>query len=303
MTRLRSSSITILASSLAVAALLQPTASADTTVAGPPITLRGTTSASSTSGAAVTVPRPVGVTEGDVLVARVLNRGHVRASLGAAGWTEVGSTHSAAMLKSVLLTRVASAAEPATYTFETSAPSELIASVSAFDHVDTADPVDSYAGTVNGYSGDFHSPTVRSRVGNTMALWFGNQLYSGGGCPDSLITPPGQLTEILDDCLGSTTGLAIDTAYAQLGAAGSRSGWLGSSAFLRTNVTQVLTLRPASRLQVADRYASAATDVGTLWEGDPDDRDVQLDDRELHEPSGTGRQPGQPRGAVRAQRG
>lgn len=256
--------------------------------AGPAITLRGSSSATSTDGASVTVARPAGTTAGDVLVARVANRGDVSAALTGDGWTLAGSTQSAALLKAVVLTRVATASEPASYTFEVSEPTNLVASVSAFDNVDTRDPVDHYAGKVNGNLNLFGTPAVVSTVGNTMAVWFGTQLFSGDDCDAAAITPPSGTTPVLDDCLAAGSGLSYDVAYRQLGAAASRSGWTGRSDALRTNVSQVLTLRPASAVQVADRYVAASTDVGKLWDGYDllGQKDTLLGDDELHEPSG-----------------
>ncbi|SDT31669.1 hypothetical protein SAMN04488543_3699 [Friedmanniella luteola] len=256
---------------------------------GPAITLRGSSSASSTTGQSVTVAKPAGTVAGDVLVARVANRGDVSAAMTSAGWSTVGSTQSAALLKSVVLVRVARAGEPASYTFDVSEPSNLAASVTAYDNVDNADPVDSFAGRVNGNLDLFTTPGVTSTVGNAMAVWFGTQLYSGTDCVADAITPPSGLTEVLDDCLApGGSGLAIDGAQRQLGAAATRSGWVGSSDFLRTNVTQVLTLRPAAKVQTASRYAGSSVDVGKLWEGYDllGNRDTALSDATLHEPSG-----------------
>ena len=71
-----------------------------------------------------------------MLLARVANRNNVNAQITADGWTEVGSTHSAYQLQSVVLTRVATASEPSAYTFHASEPTPLVASVTGFANVD-----------------------------------------------------------------------------------------------------------------------------------------------------------------------
>jgi len=274
------------AAAVALAPALPATAAV---AAGPPIYERASSSASSTSGESVTVARPAGTAAGDVLVARVANRGEVSAAMGAVGWKQVGSTQSAALLKSVVLVRVATSTEPSSYTFEVSERSNLVASVTAFDNVDTADPVDTFAGRVNGNLDRFTTPTVTSTVGNTLAVWFGTQLYSGTDCPADPISQPPGLTEILEDCLAAGgDGLAMDVAQRRLGAPATRSGWVGSSDFMRTNLTQVLTLRPASKVQTASRYASSSVDVGKFWDGYDllGQRNTVLSDDTLHEPSG-----------------
>lgn len=278
-----------LAIALGVVAALVPPAGAHAAVsAGAPITFRAGSSATSAGATALVVTRPAGVVAGDVLVARVANWGNVGVAIAGSGWTEAGETHSSAMLKAVLLTRVAGSSEPSSYTFTASSRTPLVASVSAFDGVDTTDPVDGYAGKVNGNSATFASGAVTSGTGNAVAAWFGTQLDDVASCPSSSVSPPAGYTETLDGCLTGSSGLAMDAAYTQLGAAATRSGWSGSSPYARTNVTQVLTLRPAATVQVADRYVSASVDVGRLWDGDNADgtKATDLPDRELHEPSG-----------------
>ena len=101
-----------------------------------------------------------------------------------------------------------------------------------------------------------------------MAVWFGTQLYSGTDCPADAITPPAGLTELLDDCLApGAAGISQVDRAAPARRRRPRSGWTGSSPFARTNVTQVLTLRPAAGVQASDRYASPPVDVGQLWSG------------------------------------
>ncbi|WP_375432351.1 hypothetical protein [uncultured Friedmanniella sp.] len=271
-----------------VAALVPPTGAQAAVTAGAPIAFRAGSSATSAGATALMVTKPAGVVAGDVLVARVANWGNVSVALAGSGWTQAGETHSSAMLKSVLLTRVAGVSEPSSYTFTASARSPLVASISAFDGVDPDNPVDGYVGKVNGNAASFASGAVTTGTGNAVAAWFGTQLDAVASCPTSSVTAPAGFTETLDSCLTGSSGLAMDTAYAQLGAAATRSGWSGSSPYDKTNVTQVLTLRPAATVQAADRYVSASVDVGQLWDGYTASgaKNTALPDSELHEPSG-----------------
>jgi len=278
----------LLIAPVATATLLGSSPAAAAAPAGPSITLRSSSSATSTKAESITVAKPAGALAGDVLVARVANQGNVRAQMTAPGWTVVGATNSAAMLKVVLLTKVLTGAEPATYTFDVSVRSNVVVSVSAFDNVDTADPVDSSVGRVNGFAKVFRTPTVVPTGGNELAVWFGTQLYAGSDCGAAGITPPAGMSAAAHGCLASPEGLAFTTAYRQLGAPTAHPGWVGHSDFPRTNVTQVLALRPAPAAQAADQYARASVDVGRLWDGyDGSGRhNTALPDRVLHEPSG-----------------
>ena len=270
-----------------VAALVSPvttTSAAEPAAAG--IRYRSTATASEQDSDTLTVSQPGGVTSGDLLVARVANRGDVLATMSAAGWTPAGETHSAAMLKSWVFYRFVTATDPGSYTFRQNASTGLVGSISAFSGVDRADPIDDFGGQVNGNKTAFLAPDVTSTSGNDVAAWFGTQLWAGSDCPISAITAPSGFVESADGCLESGAGLVYDTAYRQLGAAGPQPAtlmapaaqltWSGSSLFAATNLTQVLLLRPAGDVEVADRYSAGTVRVGSF----------SVPDDVLHEPSG-----------------
>ncbi|SDU86262.1 hypothetical protein SAMN04488544_1126 [Microlunatus sagamiharensis] len=255
--------------------------------AGPGITYRSSTTRSASAASSLSIARPAGTVPGDVLVARIANRAAVGADLTASGWTSVGSTRSAAMLKSWVLYRVVGASEPASYSFTQDATTSMAGSISAFSGVDTADPVDDFGGRVNGLSAIFAPPSVKSTTGNDLALWFGTQLANGSDCDDVAIAAPSTFVETSASCLVSqTAGLSLDVAQVQLGAPaaqpvavlapGATRSWTGSSRTLNTNITQALLLRPAATTEAAERYSSATVGVGSFT----------LPDSQLHEPSG-----------------
>jgi hypothetical protein len=246
----------------------------------PGIKYQSTVTGSAVDSSTLTVSRPAGVAAGDVLVARIANRDAVTATVSAAGWVQAGETQSAAMLKSWLFYRVVTASEPDSYTFSQDASTGLVGSISAYSGVDRANPVDDFSGRVNGNDKDFVPAAATSSSGNDVAVWFGTQVWAGSSCPGSAITPPSGFVEPEDGCLDSDAGLVYDTAYRQLGAAGPQpaepSTWAGSSSFAATNLTQVLLLRPAGEVEVADRYSPITVTVGSF----------SVPDSVLHEPSG-----------------
>jgi len=113
---------------------------------------------------------------------------------------------------------------------------------------------------------------VTTREGNELAVWFGTQVYNAATCDPSLISVPAAFVTVPGgDCLsGSNEGLAFESAYRQLGAPATSSGWAGSSLLATTNIAQVVTLRPSSlvqrrRLRI-DKSWSDGQDPGvTLW--------------------------------------
>lgn len=216
-------------------------------------------------GDTLELPRPNGVEQGDVLLARVAHRDDVSASMTSSGWAQVTTTQSAGLLKAWIFVKVAEVAEPEAYAFEATVPGPMAGSVSAFRGIDRDNPVDAASGQVNGKARALTSPPLRTTVGNDVAVWFGTQVFVGSSCPADTLVAPGGFRGTITTCATSpTSGLAVNVAYAQLGAAASQPGWTGRSRFPRTNIAQVVALRPAVPKQVADRYASRSVDVGTV---------------------------------------
>ena len=215
--------------------------------------------ATATRASSVQVASPSGTSVGDLLLARVANRGDVAATMTSDGWRPVGSTHSAGLLKATVLYKMVGPDEPRTYRFEVSSKGSLLVTVSAFSGVDPAQPVDTFAGMANGNSSSFHTPSVKASSAD-LVVWFGTQLWSDTGCPDSAVTPPSAFTETSDGCLPvEDDGLSYDVAYRQLSDAGTYEGWTGSSDVAATNLAQVVALRPAGAAAAAITHQATTT--------------------------------------------
>ena len=218
----------------------------------------GSTRAAAAASSSVSVARPDGAVSGDLLVARVANRGDIGATMTAAGWTEAGSSHSAGLLKATVLYKFVGSADAAAYQFDVSTRGSVVVSVSAFSGVDTAQPIDGFVGRANGTSSSFTTPSLTTSAAGDVAVWFGTQLWAGAPCPESAVTPPASFREVVDGCLASPDdGLGFDVAYQALDVPGTYSGWVGSSASDATNLAQVLALRPAST-SIAHRATTTA---------------------------------------------
>ncbi|MEV8375551.1 hypothetical protein AB0P21_22635 [Kribbella sp. NPDC056861] len=250
-----------LALALTASGLVVPQSGASASVqAAPGIAHRSTTSGGiTTPGTSLALAKPAGTVAGDVLVAQVANRDNVATTLTPpAGWTQANVKASAGLLKSWVFTRVAGAAEPASYTFTLSAAYRMAGTISAFSGVDNLRPVDTIDALVNGNTGTFTGKPVTVASGNALAVWFGVQLWSGSACPSPGITQPAGFTEAREDCLISpANGLLYDAAYSQLGTPLAQPAWTGSSPFANTNITQSLALRPAGA-PIAHRATTSA---------------------------------------------
>ncbi|WP_240359455.1 cell wall anchor protein [Pyxidicoccus trucidator] len=228
-------------------------------------------SSSTATGKAITslsITKPAGSVQGDVLLARITNRNNVAAvATPPAGWTLLRSDQSASQLKSWVFYKVAGSAEPASYAFGIDLASNIAGSISAFSGVDTTNPIDTQSGQKNGLTSAFNTPAITTTSANGVAVWFGSQIWAGSACPASPIVPPTGFTEAFETCLLSTsTGVIFNAAYMDLGAAGAQPAFNGSSPYAETNTAQVVALRPANAptCTVGDTYSSTYTTVGTV---------------------------------------
>ncbi|WP_437725523.1 cell wall anchor protein [Sorangium sp. So ce861] len=236
------------------------------------VTFRSSSTATGKNLTSLTLAKPAGVVQGDVLLARIANRNQVGAVIAPpAGWTLLRSDQSASAVKSWVLWKVATGAEPASYAFGFDVSAYLAGSIVAFSGADPASPIDAVSGQKNGNSATLAAPAVTTTAANGAAVWFGTQVWTGSSCPASPIVPPSGFTEPFDTCLlSSSAGLLFDAAYKQLGAAGLQPAWSGTSPFANTNTAQVVALRPAGApsCSAGDTFASTYTTVGSLTSTD-----------------------------------
>ncbi|WP_275936506.1 cell wall anchor protein [Chondromyces apiculatus] len=232
------------------------------------VTYRSSAVASGASLASLTLGKPAGTAQGDVLLARIANRNNATATVTPpAGWTLIRSDQSASQLKAWVFYKVAGASEPASYAFAIDLASNMAGSILAFSGVDTANPIDAHSGQKNGLTASFDAPPVTTTAANGLAVWFGSQVWAGATCPASPIVPPSGFTEPLDTCLpSSSTAILYNAAYKQLGAAGLQPAFNGSSPYPNTNTAQVVALRPAGApsCSVGDTFSTTVTTVGTV---------------------------------------
>ncbi|MEO5726590.1 MAG: cell wall anchor protein [Byssovorax sp.] len=236
------------------------------------VTYRSSSTASAKSVTSLTITRPAGVVAGDVLLARIAHRNNVTATITPpAGWTVIRSDQSASAIKTWVLWKVATGAEPASYAFDFSIAAYVAGSIVAFSGADPVNPIDAASGQKNGDSASLISPAITTTAANGVAVWFGTQVWTGAACPASPIVPPSGFTEPFDTCLvSSSTGVLFDAAYMSLGAAGLQTAFNGSSPFPNTNTAQVVALRPAGAPSCTsgDTYAGTYTNVGNLTSTD-----------------------------------
>ncbi|GAM21969.1 hypothetical protein SAMD00019534_051440 [Acytostelium subglobosum LB1] len=228
---------------------------------------RAYASASGKALTSLTIVKPTGTIAGDVLIAHLSNRNNVAAVMTPpTGWSLIRSDQTTSAIKSWMYYRVATISEPASYTFTIDLASYIAGSIVSVIGADAANPINAHSGQKNGNSYNFNTPALSTTVADTMALWFGDQVWTGAACPNAITEPTGY-TELFDTCLvSSSTGIIFDAATKILATPGLQTAANGVSPFNQTNIAQVVALTPAvvQVCTVADTYSSTVVVVGNV---------------------------------------
>ena len=150
------------------------------------ITFRAASASGTRYAVSITIPAPVGVQLGDVLIAGlyVLDQPAMTAP---AGWTRVRRDGSAASY-----VRVAGASEPASYKWTFTGKHTAAGGIVAYSGVNAAAPIQSANGKVNGSSTSITAPSVTTSKPGTMVLG----IFGVGR--KTTVTPPAGMKERVD---------------------------------------------------------------------------------------------------------
>jgi hypothetical protein len=206
------------------------------------IAQRGSVVVNSAYTASLSVNRPTGVVNGDLLVAVVA---YWEGTLTPpAGWTQEGATlswsHPDGTIYARVYRRVASS-EPSSYTWGLSIANDMSCAITAYSGVDTGNPISAIGGQTQN-SASMTAPTVNAATTADMLLFLGAIADTDSGVVTA--TQPGGMTELSD----AINGLWIKTYVAQQnliasGATGTRTAALSASA---RNAAFTVALRPAA---------------------------------------------------------
>jgi hypothetical protein len=176
----------------------------------------------------LTIAKPAGTAEGDVLFAAVAVRPETIVVTPPAGWTLIASIASTSAPTDELYTyyKLAGAGEPASYDWTFSAAHTGVAgAILTFRGLDGAAPVHASAsaltsGTANTMSFPVDAPSVTTSVMNTMIVAVHS--INSSGTPGAVWTPPAGMTEGVDISSDTgTPGESLHVAYAPQSAAGA----------------------------------------------------------------------------------
>ena len=185
------------------------------------------------------VPRPATYATGDLLLASVAIRGS-SAGTPPAGWTLIRDDANGANLRHVTWWKIATAAEPATYTFTFSAGRLAAGAIHAYGGVHPTNPIDVSSGSVNASSTSLTASGVTTTAANDRLVAF----YSTAISPT--VTPPAGMTERGEQAGTAPSRLTlIEGSDQALGAAGATGNRVATASAATISLGQLIALRAA----------------------------------------------------------
>ena len=195
----------------------------------------------------LTINAPAGTVANDQMIAAISVQPFTATVTPPAGWTLVRQVNNAAATTNSLYVyrRTATAAEPASYTWDFAAWANGYAAggIQSFSGVDTTTPIDVENGAATASALTHATPSVNTTVAITMVV------TSHAVASSATWTPPAGMTEALDAAaltVPDANGQAIEGNYvaqAAIGATGAKTATASGNA--DTGNTHILALRPA----------------------------------------------------------
>jgi hypothetical protein len=206
----------------------------------PSITFRAASSAGNSNATTLTISRPAGVVQNDFLIAQITVRGGIGTTITApAGWTLLRRENNGATLGQAIYHKVATASEPASYTWMFNGNRTASGGIIAYSGVDTANPIDASGGQT-GSGSMVTAPSIITTTSDTMLVGFFGIAHS------ATFTPPMGMTERYDVASTGapmpdrTSSAGADEPRPMAGPTGTRTAtatqsaaWVGQSVALR----------------------------------------------------------------------
>jgi chitodextrinase len=201
------------------------------------ISLRDVTTGANNAEATLTVAAPA-AQAGDVLLATVDYRGK-SAVTAPAGWTTVRTDVNGTTMTKATFVRVATASEPASWTWRFGAKPGAVGQILAYSGVSTSSPVESADGSVNGKSRDVTAPAVTTqRAGDVVVGLFGVPR-------DTTVDPPAGTTELSEvtSPAGLTYPMTAEAAHVVPFDVGPTSALVATSSVSSPSIGHTIVLR------------------------------------------------------------
>jgi hypothetical protein len=204
-----------------------------------PISLRDSRSAANATATTLLIPAPSGAQPGDVLLAEVAVR-DTPAITPPTGWVLLRSDVSSAPQTQSVYYRIATDAEPTSYTWTFSEAKAAAGGILDYGGVDSSNPIDVHAGRANGKSTSLTAPSITTTETGDAVIAFYDITRN------STVEPPKSMTERFDAASNAVipylTAECADQIKAVAGATGTR---IATAPLAGKNIGQLVALRPA----------------------------------------------------------
>ena len=200
-------------------------------------TKSGTTGA--VTATTVTVSKPGGITPGNMLIAAIAVEGGTGVTVTPpAGWATVTGVTATTVVRTQLFSKVATAAEPATFVFALSVAKRAVASVTLWSGVDPTTPVEASA-VATMASGTTHTaPSVTSLGGYRQIV----NVF--GVAASTSLTPAAGSTELVDVKTTVAPSVTLEMSTKNLDVAGAAGTTTNTSALAGISALVTIALKP-----------------------------------------------------------
>lgn len=219
-----------------------------------PVYRASTTSSAAGGALTLTVARPGTTVENDVMVAAIGVSANTPTITAPAGWTLVRQMNNTAANANSLaiFIKVATAAEPFSYSWTLSSSAGSVGGIQTYYNVDISNPVDAENGQSTASSLTHTAPVINTTVANTLLV--GHYTFASAAlwAAQDPPGPPGTMTESYDIAslaVPNANGQSLQGTRTLLAAVGLSAAFASrASANIDAGNAHILALRPALRI-------------------------------------------------------
>ena len=232
------------------------------------IALRGTATIATSTNTNITIAKPTGVITGDLMLVNIAKGGNRTTAPSLAGWTLINGVNlggtSATQRYGAVLYRVATAGEPANYTFALGAGTDSASGgIVAFSGVDTTTPFDVTPGTISVQPSQTAvvATGITTVTANTAIVMFGQAAGDNPSWSAWNTTNPGILAELFDIGQNNGNQSSAGASWALKPTVGPTGNGTATLSFAERNGGILLALRPACTTSVAPTSITGTTTI------------------------------------------
>ncbi len=210
------------------------------------------------TAATLTITKPAGTAQGDVLVAAIVADGGTGTTITPpAGWTLARTETQTTNLRTSVYTKTAGASEPANYAFTFSTARKAAGSMTAYTGVDPTAPVEANAGANSATAATvLNAPSVTTLSNHrTIVAVYGTRVAA-------TFTPGSGVTERADTATSGTPSVTASVADRNLAATGASGTTTATATVAGVHALVTIALKPITTVEQHRYVYSATGDTG-----------------------------------------